>query len=267
LVDRLVNKTQFILEVVMARNWTEAQEQERKFWDSIYVERSKDISTYQPITAEVAEAFVIKIMKNFNVDVASLSGVVVDLGCGPYGLVKGLVAIDARAAESHIEQIIGVDPLIEHYKTYGLFPDSPKVMLKAGQGEQIPLADQSADFLFCINVLDHVDRPAAVLREMRRVLKPGSCGYVEMHTVAAVLTPVKAGLKYVDKNHPHHFTEADVVRLVREVFSHCEVVTRHQLGDIHDFSWRQVMSSADKMRALKRFVAGHLLQSTYIKFK
>jgi SAM-dependent methyltransferase len=250
----------------MAKNWTEAQEQEKKFWDSIYVDRTSDISTYQPITAEVAEAFVVKILKNFHVDIAGLTGTVVDLGCGPYGLVKGLQAIDARAARSAIQHIIGVEPLMDHYKSYGLFPDSPKVTLKAGQGEAIPLADQSVDFLFCVNVLDHVDRPAAVLKEMRRVLKPGAHGYVEMHTVATLLSPVKGALKYVDKNHPHHFAEKDAVSLVRTVFANCTVLTRQQLGDIHDFSLRQVLSSADKMRAVKRFLAGHFLQSTYLKF-
>jgi SAM-dependent methyltransferase len=37
----------------------------------------------------------------------------------------------------------------------------------------LPLSDQSADFVNCLDVLEHLHRPLALLDEIRRVLKPG----------------------------------------------------------------------------------------------
>lgn len=40
-------------------------------------------------------------------------------------------------------------------------------------GDQLPFEDQSYDFALCTQVLEHVRKPAAVLQEISRILKPG----------------------------------------------------------------------------------------------
>ncbi|MGQ9688164.1 MAG: class I SAM-dependent methyltransferase [Desulfobaccales bacterium] len=45
-----------------------------------------------------------------------------------------------------------------------------------GDARTLPFADQSFDAVLCFQVLEHVDRPEAVIRELARVLKPGGLG-------------------------------------------------------------------------------------------
>jgi SAM-dependent methyltransferase len=43
------------------------------------------------------------------------------------------------------------------------------------RGEQIPAADGRFDLVICTQVLEYIPEPAAVIAEIRRVLKPGGC--------------------------------------------------------------------------------------------
>lgn len=42
-----------------------------------------------------------------------------------------------------------------------------------GRATEVPLADESADIVLCTEVLEHVSDPAAVVREIARLLRPG----------------------------------------------------------------------------------------------
>jgi 2-polyprenyl-3-methyl-5-hydroxy-6-metoxy-1,4-benzoquinol methylase len=86
---------------------------------------------------------------------------VLDLGCGRGGVVE-LFWRDVRLAA-------GLDPdahsLVEH-RAQGM-------PVLTGRGEQLPSAGESFDLIVCLWVLEHLRGPETVLREVRRVLRPG----------------------------------------------------------------------------------------------
>jgi len=72
---------------------------------------------------------------------------------------------------------VGIDvdrPLLRELKRR--LPD--QIAIQA-DGSCLPLADDSADFLFCTETLEHIPDPAAAVREFIRVLKPGGCFVVQ----------------------------------------------------------------------------------------
>lgn len=86
---------------------------------------------------------------------------VLDLGCGRGGVVE-LIWREVRLAA-------GIDPdtpSLAQHRAAGM----PVVR---GVGERLPFVDQSFDLVVCLWVLEHLQQPAATLREVRRVLKPG----------------------------------------------------------------------------------------------
>jgi 2-polyprenyl-6-hydroxyphenyl methylase/3-demethylubiquinone-9 3-methyltransferase len=90
-----------------------------------------------------------------------------DVGCGGGLLAEEVTRLGFR--------ITGVDPsgpslatAREHAKSAGL-----QIEYVEGRGEALPVEDASFDLAYCCDVLEHVDDVPAVLREIRRALKPG----------------------------------------------------------------------------------------------
>ena len=50
---------------------------------------------------------------------------------------------------------------------------SPGMPILRGVGEHLPFAGESFDLIVCLWVLEHLREPVTVLREVRRVLRPG----------------------------------------------------------------------------------------------
>jgi 2-polyprenyl-3-methyl-5-hydroxy-6-metoxy-1,4-benzoquinol methylase len=50
---------------------------------------------------------------------------------------------------------------------------APGMPVVRGRGEHVPFAGESFDLIVCLWVLEHLERPQAVLREVLRVLRPG----------------------------------------------------------------------------------------------
>jgi ubiquinone/menaquinone biosynthesis C-methylase UbiE len=87
---------------------------------------------------------------------------VLDVGCGdrPYERLLGSAA-----------EIVGFD-----------MPENPRADLH-GTIDAIPVEDASFDVVLCLQVLEHVPDPAAAVRELRRVVKPGGRVLLSTHGV------------------------------------------------------------------------------------
>ena len=92
---------------------------------------------------------------------------VLDLGCA-----GGFMA-EALAQKGAV--VTGIDPAAEaikaartHARQSGL-----NVAYDVGVGERLPYADEAFDAVVCVDVLEHVEDLAQVIREIARVLTPG----------------------------------------------------------------------------------------------
>lgn len=91
-----------------------------------------------------------------------------DIGCAD-GVFSKVILEKANARE-----LIGVDVLQQsidwandHWK------QEHRMKFQTGDAHALPFPDASFDAAFCLEALEHVFDPAKVLREMKRVLKPG----------------------------------------------------------------------------------------------
>lgn len=250
----------------MAKTWHEAQIKEKEFWEKIYVEKSSDIvESYQPITIDKAIEFTSKTLTRHQLQSKNLEGkVVADIGCGPYGLILGL---ENMFGDDFISkpQIIGADPLMNFYKSeIGLLKDSSNVSLYEAQAEKLPINNESCDFVFCLNVLDHVENPENSIRELHRITKQDGVCSVALHVVTRAFSPISPWLKYVDTNHPHHLTSQAVTRMLKKYFKSVELsYSASMIEDHPEFAFKYILDSTDKLRSTKRWISTLILETRY----
>lgn len=120
--------------------------------------------------------------------------VVVELGIGTFPNAPYYAS--TRGAPRRMD-IVGVDPNVamspfafKAASAAGLDRAGHSVRVVQGVGEALPLADGSADAVVCTLTLCSARSPAAVLAEVRRVLKPGGAFLFVEH----VLSPTSESL-------------------------------------------------------------------------
>lgn len=108
---------------------------------------------------------------------------VLDLGCGPFCGLIGFADCEK----------FGADHLADEYRRIGYPLDDHGIAYAAACGERLPYPHAYFDVVTCINALDHVDRPGAVIREIARVLKPDGrlMGQVNFHDQPTATEPHK----------------------------------------------------------------------------
>ena len=93
-------------------------------------------------------------------------------------VASGTAGVALQLAERTPGDVIGVDLTMEMLAQGGRNVDaagqSARVQLVAGRGEQLPFPDRTFDALTFTYLLRYVDDPAATLRELARVVKPGA---------------------------------------------------------------------------------------------
>lgn len=84
-----------------------------------------------------------------------------------------------------VTEVVAVEPAAAMRRIARRKPKGQRLNLIAGVGEHLPLPDASVDSVLCALVLCSVDDPVAVLREVKRVLRPGGVLCVLEHVRAA----------------------------------------------------------------------------------
>ena len=119
---------------------------------------------------------------------------IVDVGAG-----TGAITLDIAARLRPGGQVVAVDPsaaLLDHARgAAGAAGLGDVFEAKVGDGRALPFADRSFDAAFCHWVLLHVDPAATVIRELKRVTRPGGrvmC--VEMDWETAIVHPGERAL-------------------------------------------------------------------------
>src|SRR4051812_10047947 len=97
---------------------------------------------------------------------------ILDLGSG-----RGNFLIEAAQAGAHAVGLEKFDKYVEisHEKARQA---GVKLEIVQGTGEKLPFPDNSFDFINMGEVIEHVEVPERVLKEMYRVLRPGGKVYV-----------------------------------------------------------------------------------------
>jgi SAM-dependent methyltransferase len=117
----------------------------------------------------------------------------------------GLSALDVGCGDKPYYPLF--DPYVESYLGFDIAP-GPMVD-DVGRAERLPYGDESFDLVVCTQVLEHADDPAAVVSELRRVLRPEGLALVSTHGVF-VFHPVPPP----DRDY-WRWTHAGLVRLFR----------------------------------------------------
>lgn len=88
------------------------------------------------------------------------SAVLCDIGCGPGAQLL-------RDLSRYIKEGIGLDKKVEARRFGNIMLKNVELL------EELPLPDKSADIVTMLAVLEHLEKPVEILREVKRILKPG----------------------------------------------------------------------------------------------
>jgi SAM-dependent methyltransferase len=135
---------------------------------------------------------------------------VVDLGCGLGGYSKVLAerGLDVRGFDV-------VPEYVERARELGVRAD-------VYDGERLPLDDGSVDTVFRLEVIEHLEDPARLLAEARRVARESVLVTAPNCTQDFGRVPVEFS-HMLDVDHKQFFTEASLTALLEGVFGSCQV--------------------------------------------
>lgn len=107
---------------------------------------------------------------------------ILDYGCGPGNDVTGFLLHTGAA------KVIGADIsekalglAASRVALHGIDPGRYRLLRISESQSELPLEDESVDYLNCGGVIQHTTAPELVLQELARVLRPGGCGRIMVY--------------------------------------------------------------------------------------
>ena len=166
-----------------------------------------------------------------------------DLGCGLGGYSKVLAdhGLEVKALDV-------VPEYVERARSIG-------VDAELYDGERVPMADGCVDTVILLEVVEHLDDPARLLREARRVARPGVLVTTPNCTQDFGEAPVEFS-HMLDVDHKQFFTESSLRALLDEVFGSSVVeqsapIDRHLAGKVLPPPLRQLHRWLDSAGLVK----------------
>jgi SAM-dependent methyltransferase len=168
---------------------------------------------------------------------------VVDLGCGLGGYSKVLVdrGFEVRGFDV-------VPEYVDRARELGVRAD-------VYDGERLPLEDRSVDTVFLLEVIEHLDDPAPLLAEARRVARGSVLVTTPNCTQDFGRVPVEFS-HMLDVDHRQFFTEASLTGLLEGVFGSCQVeqvapIDRNLAGLVLPRPLRPLYRTLDRLGMVK----------------
>ena len=146
----------------------------------LYTQYSTDkrwISWYAKILPLKAKR-TIKILKNYK----KTDSLLLDVGCST-GLTLGYIAQKFKNSIGYDIDNKAIEVARKRFKKMGL-----RTKFILGDGNKIPLKDNSVDIVTMLEVFEHINQPLALLSEVDRVLKPDGILHI---TTANKLWPIE----------------------------------------------------------------------------
>lgn len=112
-----------------------------------------------------------------------------DVGCG-----MGLYTLWLAAVVGPHGQVVAIEPsperIADSQATIQGMPEAAWITLREGSGVAIDEPDQHFDWVWCSDVLHHIDEAARAVTEFKRVTRPGGTVYIkESQVLPALLLP------------------------------------------------------------------------------
>jgi SAM-dependent methyltransferase len=165
--------------------WEKAQAAEKKFW--------KEHSYETPSFAED-----LQLLKKHNINTENMK--VLEIGGGATGIVNVLKG-----------ERYAVDPLMDFFLDKYQLPKG--IQHLKGKGEDLPFKDKFFDIVFCLNTLDHADKPMLILNESNRCLKDGGIFFMTLNCYDKQIVAVRRFSEKIgagDICHPYTYTSDEI---------------------------------------------------------
>ena len=146
---------------------SEKDRAELEFWE-------RDYAQYKGQDYSLIRAYGLPVKMQWFPEFRELTGTGLDVGCGPGSIFEGSHLVDRHRGDPPIgNKLFAVDPLLEHYRAI-YKPESSQVQYFPSHKDDggLRFMDNTFDYIFCINVIDHTEHWEELLLEIRRVLKP-----------------------------------------------------------------------------------------------
>lgn len=156
------------------------------------------------------------------IDIESLTGILLDLGCGTGFLTAELLI--------HTQPVIALDialPMLQVTRTK--LADTPNVSYVCADAEQLPLAGQLVDSVFSNLALQWCVNLEAVFADIKRVLKPGGQLVFSIFGPQTLQELKAAWAEVDDYNHVNDFYSEQQLRCFLHLSGYTEITVETKL--------------------------------------